>query len=104
MRAYLIDPGTQTTTEIDVGETNEDMYEVLQCSTYELIARVVGLAMGDALFVDQEPFLTDKRRGFRIKGVAAFIRGRGLICGHTADGDMCDARTKLAQLKKIVLF
>ena len=107
MLAYLIDPVAKTVTEVQHDESNEALYTLLDCRCYEINYRAVGLSRGDALYVDQEPYLRpnpDKRGAFVIKGQPQPMIGRGLISGHTADGEMCDPRTSRRKVRDLIVF
>lgn len=106
MRGVLIDPRAKTVTEVEADDWNdtESIYETIQCRTFEVMSRAGGLAVRDALYVDEEAMiLRPSDPTFSFKGVGRLV-GLGLIVGHTKDGDCASARTSLHALKKLVLF
>jgi hypothetical protein len=105
MRALLIDPLEKRITEVQHDESSESLASLLKSEIFEVLGGVIGLAKGDALYVDQEGLIrpdSDQRGSFNVKGLRVSIIGRALVCGHTVDGEMCDARTKLNTVKRIV--
>ena len=105
MRAILIDAWSNDVREVtlvDEASTLEQMYELIGCSTVE----VVHLPGGNDLWVDEEGllFLTQNSRFFKYKDVMP-IHGRGLILGlDRTTGDCKSTKLKLEDVTDSVDF
>ena len=98
MRAILIDPYARTITEIDHGGGLADLYKILQV---ELVC-AVEISPKDTLWLDDEGFLAEGRPVFRIGDNAQPLAGRGLILGHTREGESAATVLPLALVTKAV--
>ena len=112
MKAYLIDPKTKEITEIEHDEKWESLYPIVGYDNFEVVTRLVGVGIRDALLVDQNGQMmgmdlraeVKKRGAFIIKGQHAPVIGRAIFSGHTRDGEMCDPKTSVKTLKGLLMF
>lgn len=103
MRAYLIDPVAKTVTEIEHDESDGALQALLQSERRHIICMNAFILNGrDALY--SPPGGGPPHYHYSFKGCLGPVYGRGLISGHTIDGEMCDPRTALKQVKKMVAF
>ena len=81
MKAYLIDPERQEVTEVEHDDSLNDIKELLQCHTFD----VVRIEHSDAIYVDDEG-LYRQHAYFMYDGIRAPLAGRGLVLGTDCDG------------------
>jgi len=87
IRAHLVDPATQTITEVTIAETLDAWYATLGCET------VQSIRLGaDAILVDEDGRLKPQRFGFRFPTLSphSFV-GRGLVVGHGGGSELSAA-------------
>jgi len=104
MKAYLIDPVAKTVTEID---HDENLTSILEYDTFEVVSRLVGTGIRDALIVDgdrQDEKFRKERGAFMFKGKDQAIIGKAVYSGHTIDGEMCDPKLPLERMKRLMSF
>ncbi len=81
MIAYLIDPETKSITEVQHDDSLNDIKELLQCTTIDMI-RIDGR---DGIYIDDEG-LYKSQHFFRFRHYPSPIAGRGLVLGSNKDG------------------
>src|SRR5882724_4597704 len=108
MKAILIDPFTCTVTEVEHDGELQAIYDLLthetmQVRTFEAV-RPDWLAGRDVVFVDEEGLLKEPDRWFVIYGNGQPLAGKGLVIGADEDGDTTAVETKLAMVRRRVVF
>ncbi len=98
MRGYLIDPVARTVTEI---EHDENLVPILEYDTFEILARLAGVGIRDALIVNGDRTVGTS---FIFKGSPTPIVGKALYSGHTIDGEMCDPKLPIDRVKRLLTF
>lgn len=99
MRALLIDPYTETITEV-VQDTFDlaSIYRLTECST----VTVVGLPNGDGIFLDDNGMLTPGKPCWTLAPTGQTLAGKGLVLGD--DGDNASPATSLATIQREVIW
>lgn len=100
MRALLIDPTTQTISEVDYSGDFHHIYELLDCSTFD----VVSIDPAHDIYVDDEGLLKQPSMFFEYKGYQTPLAGKGLVLCHDDEGNSTAATMSLDELKSQVVF
>lgn len=91
MKAVLIDPHTQSVTDVDLPEGGrlEEMRELIGCTTLTAIT----LESGDSLFLDDEGLYAPNQKFFALpEDYPEPLAGRGLVLGlNHSNGESIDA-------------
>ena len=96
MRAILIDPSTQTVSEVEIDRSHDAMRQAI--GGYP--ERAGALSSGDTLFVDSNGFIMQGNRYFDI-GSHQNYAGRGLITGATF---LSSASISVDEVNKMVTY
>lgn len=108
VRAILIDPVTQTCTEVEHDADNyRGIYTLLSDPEHGLNVScfdVVRLDRGDAIYVDDEGLLKDPKYFFVWKDYPTPLAGRGLILGSDYEGETQSAQTTLDKVRQQITF
>ncbi|MAD98760.1 MAG: hypothetical protein Unbinned200contig1000_75 [Prokaryotic dsDNA virus sp.] len=105
MRGILIDPWLKTITEVECGETIEDIYRLLSNPLgpkVHIFTMATYWPNGDTLYVDDEGLLKPKMRLFNIDG--QLLAGNGLILGSDREGNSVDAKSSLVEIQRMVTW
>ena len=93
--AYLIDPKSKAVTRVDFDGSMPKLYELLECSMFEMVA----LPAGDCMCLDEEGLLHGPFHAFSLIGrLDQRFAGRGLVVGSTRDGEFADPRVTMGVL------
>jgi hypothetical protein len=114
MRAILIDPETQAITETQLnGDGYKEIEALLRCDSFTIGAHLRGsIEKGfDAVYASDD-YLEDRdnpRFWFQVDAdrdpPSSFpIAGLGLACGTDTEGNGCDARISIAELRSRITF
>lgn len=97
MHAYLIDPFTQTITQVEYSGDYQEIYKLTDCDTFTC----VGInEFGDTVFVDDEGLINGKQQEFfMIANYPDPLAGKGLVLGTDDEGDSVSPSITLEQLK-----
>ena len=97
MHAYLIDPFTQTITQVEYSGDYQEIYKLTDCDTFTC----VGInEFGDTVFVDDEGLINGKpQEFFMIANYPDPLAGKGLVLGTDDEGDSVSPSITLEQLK-----
>ena len=94
MKAFLIDPFTETVTEVEQNGL-EDIYQLIGC---ELIC-AVPIAARDVIYVDDNGLYVEPPMPcFSYLGNPAPLTGKGLVVGSDDEGDDIEPAHSLARL------
>ena len=85
MKTILIDPETQTVSEVDYSGTYTDIYTHIGASCFTCAG--IGGESDDAIFVDDNGLLNDSGFVFSIADYPTPLVGKGLIMGCDAQGE-----------------
>lgn len=98
----LIDPFTQTVTEVHYRGEYKHIYDLIECDTYDA-ARIN--KHGDALFVDDEGLFKEGQAFFIHKDYPQPLAGKALLLGcRASDGETIAPTETLEQLQQNVRF
>lgn len=100
MKAILIDPETQTITEVEYSGNYKDIYKLTGCDCFT----VVGIEDGNGIFVDDEGLFNDPRYFFLYNGYDQPLAGKGLILGTNEEGDSVDCTLTVDYIREKVKF
>lgn len=85
MKAYLIDPFTQTVSEVEYSGNYQDIYEFIDCDTFTCVDINED---GDTVFVDDEGLINGKpQEFFAIRNYPQPLAGKGLVLGTDEEGE-----------------
>jgi hypothetical protein len=113
MRAILIDPENQTLTEIQIGEDSSELYKAIGCRDFTTGAFLNGsLAAGfDSILVsddcmddDDDPRFWFQVDADRKPPSSHPIPGRGVALGAGTEGESCDVRISVDELRARITF
>jgi hypothetical protein len=102
MRAILIDPVSETVSEVEYNGDYKHIYELcgFECFT------VIDLGKGETLFIDDEGLLKEQEHFFALEGpLWAYpqpLAGRGLILGTDDDGESVATKLTLEAIRENV--
>jgi hypothetical protein len=82
MKAFLIDPQEKTVSNIDIDDSLQAYYDVLECRTFDVV-RINN--EGDVIYVDDEGLFT-KSYFFTYNGYTSPLAGKGLVLGTDSEG------------------
>jgi hypothetical protein len=95
-KAILIDTTKFEVREVELEQDNiEQIYQHLKASTFDC----VGLANGDAVYVDDEGLLNGTDRFFAVVGQTAILAGNALIMGTGDEGESIDPNTNIDEMQ-----
>ena len=102
MKAILIDVHTQSVTEVDHDNTLDNIYDLLNCRTFD----VVRIDEVDSIYIDDEGLFVDDQLFFEYGGDAQSVRlaGNGLILGVDDEGNSISPRTTVEEVEGRVGF
>jgi hypothetical protein len=102
MKAILIDVHTQSVTEVEHDNTLDNIYELLNCRTFD----VVRIDEVDSIYIDDEGLFVDDQLFFEYGGDAQSVRlaGNGLILGVDDEGNSISPTTTIEEVKGRVGF
>lgn len=100
-KAILIDPVTETVTEVEWNGDFHHIYNLIDCNTYDL-ARIN--KHGDAIFVDDEGLFKEQQVFFIHADYPQPLAGKGLILGCDDQGESIAPHTTLAEVQGKVRF
>ena len=102
MKAILIDVHTQSVTEVEHDNTLDNIYELLNCRTFD----VVRIDEVDSIYVDDEGLFVDDQLFFEYGGDAQSVRlaGNGLILGVDDEGNSISPQTTVEEVEGRVGF
>jgi len=102
MKAYLINPTTKTIEQIDYSGDYHDIYKL--CN-YDIFTVVTLTGDDDGVFVDDEGLLKEDQDFFYVThengdlSQYVMLAGCGLVLGCNADGDSCEPKITIEQLR-----
>lgn len=100
MKAYLIDPFTQSVNEVDYSGQYQDIYSLIDCSCFTVADFN---EFGDCVFVDDEGLISGKfQEFFMISGYPQPLAGKGLILGCNSEGDSVEPSITIEQARALV--
>ena len=102
MKAILIDVHTQSVTEVDHDNTLDNIYDLLNCRTFD----VVRIDEVDSIYIDDEGLFVDDQLFFEYGGDAQSVRlaGNGLILGVDDEGNSISPQTTVEEVEGRVGF
>ena len=102
MKAILIDVHTQSITEVEHDNTLDNIYELLNCRTFD----VVRIDEVNSIYIDDEGLFVDDQLFFEYGGDAQSVRlaGNGLILGVDDEGNSISPTTTIEEVKGRVGF
>lgn len=105
MKAILIDPFTETISEVDYVGPYQQIYALLSHETMPVDCyTVVGLDDGESIFVDDEGLLKDPTHFFIWKDYPQPLAGKGLILGCDDEGKTIGTELTLDYVKSKVIW
>lgn len=105
MKGILIDPFTETISEIEHSQDYKEIYRVLSHEAVKVDCfSVVSLSDTESLFVDDEGLLKDPKYFFMYDGYPQPLAGKGLILGLDQEGDSISTQFTVEDIKKKVSF
>lgn len=113
MRAILIDPEKRSFTEVQIGRGIEDIYSLLRCQSFCIGAKLSGsLRNGFEAIIVSDDMLEDHddpKFWFQVDAdhnppSSYPIAGFGLASGTDPEGEVCDLKISIDDLKKRITF
>lgn len=97
MKAYLIDPFTQSVTEVEYSGDYNEICTLIDCNLFNTV-RIN--EFGDTVFVDDEGLISGKyQEFFLVSGYPQPLAGKGLILGCNEEGESVEPSITLDQAK-----
>lgn len=100
MKAILIDPFTQTISEVDYDGNYKNIYKLIEANCFDL----AHLDRGDAIFVDDAGLINGTRALFKHEDYHSVLAGKGLILGSNNQGASISCKATLEETKRKVKF
>lgn len=98
MKAILIDPFTQTITEVEHNGDYKQIYELIDAELFDSVR----ISENDFIFVDDEGLFQEDQAFFRVRGYPDPLAGKGLVLGASAIGESVDPVISLEELRRSV--
>lgn len=96
MKAYLIDPFTQTVSEVEYSGDYREIYSLIDCDTFTCADFN---PFGDTVFVDDEGLINGKPQEFFLIGdYPTPLAGKGLVLGTNEDGESVEPSMTIHQV------
>jgi hypothetical protein len=102
MKAILIDPETQTISEVEYDGDYKTIHKLIDADGFTVVY-IDNDNNSDAVYVDDDGLFTDKNF-FWASGWSQPLAGKGLVLGTDDDGDGISPRTTLRKLKSQIKF
>lgn len=99
--AYLIDPFTQSISEVNYSGDYKEICNHLQCDLFDV---VYINRENDCVFINDEGLFKENQTFFKVSGYPEPLAGRGLVLGTTQDGDSCSPMLSIEELRSMVSF
>jgi hypothetical protein len=100
MKAILIDPETETLTEIDYDGNYQSIYSLIGCETFTLVQ----IADSDCIFVDAEGLLNNPQYFFKYRDYNQPLAGKGLVLGTDGRGESIAPTVTVEDLRPLITF
>lgn len=105
MKAILIDPDTQTITDVDDNfEDFREIQRIIECSCFTIAGGIGEYPNHDCVFCDDEGMLKFNLFFTKMDHYPTPLAGRILVLGATADGGSTDVHITKTELTKQVQF
>ena len=106
MKAFLIDPYTQTVTATTYSGDYNDIYGKIDC---DIFTCVTFNEDEDTIFIDDEGLVNGKEQAFfRVidtpSGDSYPLMGKGLVLGTNEEGESVEPKVTLEKLKRQIQF
>lgn len=101
MKAYLINPETQSISTVNYSGDFNEIYTHINAGCFD-VARIND--KGDGIFVDDEGLLKPQKYFFKHSGYANWLAGRGLVLGCDENGDSCEPSVSIEELRQCISF
>ena len=99
MKAYLIDPHTETITEVEYSGDYREIYKHIDA---EIFTTAQFNKFGDTVFVDDEGLFKEEQEFFLINGYPQPLAGKGLVLGCDEEGESVAPSITLDQCRALV--
>lgn len=99
MKAYLIDPFTQTITEVEYNGDYRNIYTHIDA---EIFTTAQFNDFGDTVFVDDEGLWKEEQEFFLVAGYPQPLAGKGLVLGCDDEGESVEPSITIDQLRASV--
>ena len=96
MRVILVNPFDQTIKEAVYGGDFREIYDLIECSTFD----VVYMGSGHDMYVDDEGLLKSNQRFFRFED--RNLAGKALIMKNDSEGESIDADMSLEDVVEAI--
>lgn len=102
MKAILIDPYTNTVSEVEHNGDYREIYKKIDCECFTC----VNIEDDDTIFVDDEGLLklTEETRFFVFDGYPQPLAGKGLVLGTDDAGETVAVKATLQEIRERVKF
>lgn len=100
-KAILIDPVTQTITEVQWSGDFHHIYKLIDCDTFD-VARIN--SEGDGIFIDDEGLFKEEQSFFHHSDYHQPLAGKGLILGCDDEGESVVPSCTLEEVRSKVRF
>ena len=100
-KAILIDPVTETITEVEWNGDFHHIYKLIDCDTYD-VARIN--REGDGIFVDDEGLFKERQFFFWHSDYPQPLAGKGLLLGCDDQGESVAPHTTIEEVRSKVRF
>ncbi len=101
MRAFVIDPFTNSINEV---EYSGDYTEIYSLGDFDCFALATFNEENDGIFVDDEGLFKDNQRMFMVNGYPQPLAGKGVVLGCDEEGASVEPTVSLEWLQDNVMF
>ena len=103
MKAILIDPFNKDVKEIEIGDTLQDIYDAIDCNTFDIATFIHDSIGRTDIYVDDEGLLKESNRYFKTwKG--NIYAGKGLLLDTDDEGNSKDVGVSVLQVQSSIRF
>ena len=101
MRAYLIDPWTNTISEVDYSGDYHHIYDLIDAHLFDVVRIDEN---GDGVFFDDEGLFKEEQAFFKIEGCPQPLAGKGLVLGADNEGNSVQPVFSLKEIERRITF
>jgi hypothetical protein len=100
MKAILVDPGTQTFTEVEHTGDYKNIYTLIEADPFD----IVRLSEANSMYVDDEGLLREPPPEWFMIVNNQPLAGKGLILGNNAQGESISTTLTIDEAKALIGF
>ena len=103
MKAILIDPFNKDVKEIEICDTLQDIYDAIDCTTFDIATFIHDSIGRTDIYVDDEGLLKESNRYFKTWNGNTYA-GKGLLLDTDDEGNSTDVSVGILQVQSSIRF